>query len=129
MQPWAPLFQGTVLCDIILLNFLKGADQYKAKKFEEVRDPEWGPGPTSPFGGFMGAGYTCSVLWTRPGRTLSRGTGYPHNPAGHQQPAPPHLQVNGTTLKVAASANAVSPSDQATEEQQSTDSGAYSIGH
>uniref|UniRef100_A0A8C5WI53 Purinergic receptor P2X 3 n=1 Tax=Leptobrachium leishanense TaxID=445787 RepID=A0A8C5WI53_9ANUR len=27
---------GTVLCDIILLNFLKGADQYKAKKFEEV---------------------------------------------------------------------------------------------
>jgi len=25
-----------VLCDIILLNFLKGADQYKAKKFEEV---------------------------------------------------------------------------------------------
>lgn len=31
--------QGTVLCDIILLNFLKGADQYKAKKFEEV---SWG---------------------------------------------------------------------------------------
>lgn len=30
------LFQGTVLCDIILLNFLKGAEQYKAKKFEEV---------------------------------------------------------------------------------------------
>uniref|UniRef100_A0AAR2LWM4 P2X purinoceptor n=1 Tax=Pygocentrus nattereri TaxID=42514 RepID=A0AAR2LWM4_PYGNA len=28
---------GAVLCDIILLNFLKGADQYKAKKFEEVR--------------------------------------------------------------------------------------------
>ncbi|KAI4564708.1 hypothetical protein MJT46_019796, partial [Ovis ammon polii x Ovis aries] len=28
--------QGTVLCDIILLNFLKGADQYKARKFEEV---------------------------------------------------------------------------------------------
>uniref|UniRef100_A0A8C4FAS0 P2X purinoceptor n=1 Tax=Dicentrarchus labrax TaxID=13489 RepID=A0A8C4FAS0_DICLA len=27
---------GTVLCDIILLNFLKGAEQYKAKKFEEV---------------------------------------------------------------------------------------------
>ncbi|XP_068444552.1 P2X purinoceptor 3a [Clinocottus analis] len=27
---------GTVLCDLILLNFLKGADQYKAKKFEEV---------------------------------------------------------------------------------------------
>lgn len=30
------LIQGTVLCDIILLNFLKGAEQYKAKKFEEV---------------------------------------------------------------------------------------------
>uniref|UniRef100_A0A8C9X3L4 P2X purinoceptor n=1 Tax=Sander lucioperca TaxID=283035 RepID=A0A8C9X3L4_SANLU len=28
---------GTVLCDIILLNFLKGAEQYKAKKFEEVK--------------------------------------------------------------------------------------------
>uniref|UniRef100_A0A667Y257 P2X purinoceptor n=1 Tax=Myripristis murdjan TaxID=586833 RepID=A0A667Y257_9TELE len=27
---------GTVLCDIILLNFLQGAEQYKAKKFEEV---------------------------------------------------------------------------------------------
>uniref|UniRef100_A0A4W4G6N6 P2X purinoceptor n=1 Tax=Electrophorus electricus TaxID=8005 RepID=A0A4W4G6N6_ELEEL len=27
---------ATVLCDIILLNFLKGAEQYKAKKFEEV---------------------------------------------------------------------------------------------
>uniref|UniRef100_A0A673A4T9 P2X purinoceptor n=1 Tax=Sphaeramia orbicularis TaxID=375764 RepID=A0A673A4T9_9TELE len=27
---------GTVLCDIILLNFMKGAEQYKAKKFEEV---------------------------------------------------------------------------------------------
>lgn len=36
--PASPPFlpQGTVLCDIILLNFLKGADQYKAKKFEEV---------------------------------------------------------------------------------------------
>ncbi|KAJ3587799.1 hypothetical protein NHX12_011395 [Muraenolepis orangiensis] len=27
---------GTVLCDIILLNCMKGAEQYKAKKFEEV---------------------------------------------------------------------------------------------
>lgn len=34
--------QGTVLCDIILLNFLKGADQYKAKKFEEVSWGGWG---------------------------------------------------------------------------------------
>ncbi|XP_053139808.1 P2X purinoceptor 3 isoform X1 [Hemicordylus capensis] len=40
---------GTVLCDIILLNFLKGADQYKAKKFEEVTDAALSPNtPTSP---------------------------------------------------------------------------------
>ncbi|XP_029965023.1 P2X purinoceptor 3a [Salarias fasciatus] len=31
---------GTVLCDYILLNFLKGAEQYKAKKFEEVSDAQ-----------------------------------------------------------------------------------------
>ncbi|CAB1325451.1 unnamed protein product [Coregonus sp. 'balchen'] len=31
---------GTVLCDIILLNFLKGADQYKAKKFEKVSESQ-----------------------------------------------------------------------------------------
>ncbi|XP_034546231.1 P2X purinoceptor 3a [Notolabrus celidotus] len=31
---------GAVLCDIILLNFLKGADQYKAKKFEEVSEAQ-----------------------------------------------------------------------------------------
>ncbi|KAJ8373038.1 hypothetical protein AAFF_G00271660 [Aldrovandia affinis] len=31
---------GTVLCDIILLNFLKGAEQYKAKKFEEVSESQ-----------------------------------------------------------------------------------------
>ncbi|KAI9538849.1 hypothetical protein NQZ68_008925 [Dissostichus eleginoides] len=31
---------GTVLCDIILLNCLKGAEQYKAKKFEEVSDAQ-----------------------------------------------------------------------------------------
>uniref|UniRef100_A0A8C7VQZ0 P2X purinoceptor n=3 Tax=Oncorhynchus mykiss TaxID=8022 RepID=A0A8C7VQZ0_ONCMY len=31
---------GTVLCDIILLNFLKGAEHYKAKKFEEVSDTQ-----------------------------------------------------------------------------------------
>ncbi|XP_064198000.1 P2X purinoceptor 3a [Anguilla rostrata] len=29
---------GTVLCDIILLNFLKGGDKYKAIKFEEVSE-------------------------------------------------------------------------------------------
>lgn len=31
---------GTVLCDIIVLNFLKGAKQYKEKKFEEVTSAE-----------------------------------------------------------------------------------------
>uniref|UniRef100_A0A3Q3EYF5 P2X purinoceptor n=1 Tax=Labrus bergylta TaxID=56723 RepID=A0A3Q3EYF5_9LABR len=31
---------GAVLCDLILLNFLKGAKQYKAKKFEEVSDAQ-----------------------------------------------------------------------------------------
>ncbi|KAM9740437.1 P2X purinoceptor 3a [Menidia menidia] len=31
---------GTVLCDLILLNFLKGAEQYKAKKFEEVSEAQ-----------------------------------------------------------------------------------------
>uniref|UniRef100_A0A673A748 P2X purinoceptor n=1 Tax=Sphaeramia orbicularis TaxID=375764 RepID=A0A673A748_9TELE len=31
---------GTVLCDIILLNFMKGAEQYKAKKFEEVSEAQ-----------------------------------------------------------------------------------------
>ncbi|XP_008325262.1 P2X purinoceptor 3a [Cynoglossus semilaevis] len=31
---------GTVLCDIIVLNFLKGAEQYKAKKFEEVSEAQ-----------------------------------------------------------------------------------------
>ncbi|KAL3044806.1 hypothetical protein OYC64_013141 [Pagothenia borchgrevinki] len=31
---------GTVLCDIILLNCLKGAKQYKARKFEEVSDAQ-----------------------------------------------------------------------------------------
>ncbi|XP_074504848.1 P2X purinoceptor 3a [Sebastes fasciatus] len=31
---------GTVLCDIILLNFLKGRHQYKAKKFEEVTEAQ-----------------------------------------------------------------------------------------
>ncbi|KAF3693935.1 P2X purinoceptor 3 [Channa argus] len=31
---------GSVLCDIILLNFMKGAEQYKAKKFEEVSEAQ-----------------------------------------------------------------------------------------
>lgn len=42
LSPPCLFLQGTVLCDIILLNFLKGADQYKAKKFEEVSWGGWG---------------------------------------------------------------------------------------
>lgn len=43
-----------MLCDIILLNFLKGAEHYKARKFEEVSSEAgtfrglelcWGAGP------------------------------------------------------------------------------------
>ncbi|XP_017283718.1 P2X purinoceptor 3a [Kryptolebias marmoratus] len=37
---------GTVLCDIILLNCLKGAEQYKAKKFEEVTEDKKEPAVT-----------------------------------------------------------------------------------
>ncbi|XP_066853663.1 P2X purinoceptor 3 isoform X3 [Anser cygnoides] len=39
---------GTVLCDIILLNFLKGAEHYKARKFEEVPEASVPPASTSP---------------------------------------------------------------------------------
>uniref|UniRef100_A0A8C7YIE1 P2X purinoceptor n=1 Tax=Oryzias sinensis TaxID=183150 RepID=A0A8C7YIE1_9TELE len=38
---------GTVICDIILLNFLKGAKQYKAKKFEEVSESQIETSPSS----------------------------------------------------------------------------------
>uniref|UniRef100_A0A672IVR5 P2X purinoceptor n=1 Tax=Salarias fasciatus TaxID=181472 RepID=A0A672IVR5_SALFA len=41
--------QGTVLCDYILLNFLKGAEQYKAKKFEEVKIAQHRPSPSAVF--------------------------------------------------------------------------------
>ncbi|XP_014796144.1 PREDICTED: P2X purinoceptor 3 [Calidris pugnax] len=40
--------QGTVLCDIILLNFLKGAEHYKARKFEEVPEAGVPVPPASP---------------------------------------------------------------------------------
>ncbi|XP_074698026.1 P2X purinoceptor 3 isoform X1 [Strix aluco] len=39
---------GTVLCDIILLNFLKGAEHYKARKFEEVPEVGVPAPPASP---------------------------------------------------------------------------------
>ncbi|KAM9223498.1 P2X purinoceptor 3 [Leptosomus discolor] len=39
---------GTVLCDIILLNFLKGAEHYKARKFEEVPEAAIPAPPASP---------------------------------------------------------------------------------
>ncbi|OXB59730.1 hypothetical protein ASZ78_012651 [Callipepla squamata] len=46
---------GTVLCDIILLNFLKGAEHYKARKFEEVPEASVPPAPASPTGCTPGA--------------------------------------------------------------------------
>lgn len=224
--PASPPFlpQGTVLCDIILLNFLKGADQYKAKKFEEVSEAQErqrdragratgpqglsaSPGahlPGASEGKFtgpqcilgvptrgclaksglcenhegsvrtMGALWVVAVatptvhrpisisgaglilLWAgsgfclplrclggvlgshrravapqRPGcapRLLSLSSGVLAHSQSTLMPAF-CLQVNETTLKVAASANPVFPSDQTPEEKQSTDSGAFSIGH
>ncbi|RLV97222.1 hypothetical protein DV515_00011986 [Chloebia gouldiae] len=48
---------GTVLCDIILLNFLKGAEHYKARKFEEVSEAG---APATPSACPPGALGTCS---------------------------------------------------------------------
>ncbi|XP_021411674.2 P2X purinoceptor 3 [Lonchura striata] len=48
---------GTVLCDIILLNFLKGAEHYKARKFEEVSEAGV---PATPSACPPGALGTCS---------------------------------------------------------------------
>ncbi|XP_039562568.1 P2X purinoceptor 3 isoform X2 [Passer montanus] len=45
---------GTVLCDIILLNFLKGAEHYKARKFEEVGHGAGLPGDGDTSGGSIG---------------------------------------------------------------------------
>lgn len=53
--------QGTVLCDIILLNFLKGAEHYKARKFEEVSmglGPLWGWGQARVTSGGAGSSHT-----------------------------------------------------------------------
>ncbi|XP_074951449.1 P2X purinoceptor 3 isoform X1 [Phalacrocorax aristotelis] len=51
---------GTVLCDIILLNFLKGAEHYKACKFEEVPEAGVPAPPTSPTACPPGALGGCS---------------------------------------------------------------------
>ena len=53
------------------------------------------------------------------------------DPARGQSPLMPALclQVSETTLRVSASAHPADAGDQTTEEKQSTDSGAYSIGH
>ncbi|XP_075019851.1 P2X purinoceptor 3 isoform X5 [Calonectris borealis] len=51
---------GTVLCDIILLNFLKGAEHYKARKFEEVPEAGVPAPPTSPTACPPGALGGCS---------------------------------------------------------------------
>ncbi|XP_023784177.1 P2X purinoceptor 3 [Cyanistes caeruleus] len=51
---------GTVLCDIILLNFLKGAEHYKARKFEEVSEAGVPATPASPTACPPGALGACS---------------------------------------------------------------------
>ncbi|RMB97954.1 hypothetical protein DUI87_25432 [Hirundo rustica rustica] len=51
---------GTVLCDIILLNFLKGAEHYKARKFEEVSEDVVPATPASPKACPPGALGACS---------------------------------------------------------------------
>ncbi|KAM6359142.1 P2X purinoceptor 3 [Alca torda] len=51
---------GTVLCDIILLNFLKGAEHYKARKFEEVPEAGIPAPPASPTACAPGALGGCS---------------------------------------------------------------------
>ncbi|XP_075568775.1 P2X purinoceptor 3 [Pelecanus crispus] len=51
---------GTVLCDIILLNFLKGAEHYKARKFEEVPEAGVPAPPASPTACPPGALGGCS---------------------------------------------------------------------
>ncbi|XP_068800597.1 P2X purinoceptor 3 isoform X2 [Struthio camelus] len=55
---------GSVLCDLILLHFLKGAEHYKARKFEEVPEaspPRRSAGPTAPGGGEMGSTDAATV--------------------------------------------------------------------
>lgn len=63
-----------MLCDIILLNFLKGAEHYKARKFEEVSygagaatglGPLWGWGHARVTSGWPGPG-PSGVLWGWP---------------------------------------------------------------
>ncbi|XP_042640862.1 P2X purinoceptor 3 [Tyto alba] len=51
---------GTVLCDIILLNFLKGAEHYKARKFEEVPEASVPAPPASPTACPLGALGGCT---------------------------------------------------------------------
>ncbi|KAJ8371874.1 hypothetical protein AAFF_G00299120 [Aldrovandia affinis] len=52
---------GTVLCDIILLNFLKGADKYKAMKFEEVSGADISPSPCHSNSLYQGSSTQLSV--------------------------------------------------------------------
>lgn len=57
-----------MLCDIILLNFLKGAEHYKARKFEEVSvglGPLWGWGQAGVTSVGAGSGHTreCGAGW------------------------------------------------------------------
>lgn len=61
-----------MLCDIILLNFLKGAEHYKARKFEEVSrglGPPWGWGQSGVTSGWGLDQAALEDVWGWPGGT------------------------------------------------------------
>lgn len=103
--------QGTVLCDIILLNFLKGAEHYKARKFEEV---SWLLG--TPRRGDPKAPSTLGATAAGQGVTL-RPFSIPQVPEASVPPA--SSSPSGCTPGALG--------DQS-REKQSTDSGTFSLG-
>lgn len=119
-----------MLCDIILLNFLKGAEHYKARKFEEVSgeagtavglEPCWGAlGRAGPKGvGVWGWGLHAEP----PG---CRGCGAGADPAPVPCPQVPEASVPpASTSPTTCAPGAMG--DQS-REKQSTDSGTSSLG-
>uniref|UniRef100_A0A8B9J018 P2X purinoceptor n=1 Tax=Amazona collaria TaxID=241587 RepID=A0A8B9J018_9PSIT len=125
---------GTVLCDIILLNFLKGAEHYKARKFEEVSGagaavgPLWGchgagSGNTGDVWGRMGG--TRSGSAPDPCGSLAMGQGLTQGPpAAPQVPEVDMVPSPGSPTAPAPGGLGLCPRD-----KQSTDSGTFSLGH
>uniref|UniRef100_A0A8C5ISE6 Uncharacterized protein n=1 Tax=Junco hyemalis TaxID=40217 RepID=A0A8C5ISE6_JUNHY len=97
---------GTVLCDIILLNFLKGAEHYKARKFEEVRH-----GAGVPWG--------WGHLW---------GSTSPPAAVTHPVPLSPAPQVSEAGVPATPSACPPGALGTCSRDKQSTDSGTFSLG-